>query len=871
MQQQQEWEKIKEIFTAALDQPVAERERFLAEACGTNELLRGEVESLLAAHEEPQNLLEQNAIDLATQLQTNGRKYEGKRIGQYRILRELGRGGMGVVLLAVRADEQYEKQVAIKLVKQGFDSDFIVSRFLSERQILANLNHPNIARLLDGGATEDGSPYLVMDYVEGVPVDEHCDKHKLSTSDRLRLFGAICSAVAYAHRNLVVHRDIKPGNILVTEDGTPKLLDFGIAKLLDSTATTPSERTATIARIMTPQYASPEQVRGIAITTASDIYSLGVLLYKLLTGHHPYQFKTLLPAEIEKVICEKEPERPSTAVTRVEVSTDADGMTTGTVTPLSVGEARGEQPEGLRRRLKGDLDNIVLMAMRKEPERRYSSVEQLSEDIRRHVGWLPVVATNDTFKYRARKFVARNRVAVVAASFIVLAIVSGLVVSLWQAQNARRQRDVARQEKLKAERINGFLQRMLSFSNQSISSISPVAQKKDVSVNEMLDQIAPQIETELADQPEVRAQLLRTVGTAYASLGQYDPAEKNLRAALETQTCVNGEDNAEAAATMAELGVLLLREIKYEESQRLLQKAVNFYQKQQQNNGPDQSPAKLALAMDYLSAVAQLQGDPKTSLSLMKQALQISRNANLQGAERGVLALNTSDLGAVLFLQGNVEEAEPYLLAAVPEFRKISNPPRWELGTTLVFLGVIATNKNRLDDAEKYLLESEQILRRTLGEKNRYLAAAIMQQGNVLLLRNDLAGAKKKAEESLAMIQAVSPDDKTTWVRPIIALGDIAVKAGQARAGEDYFRQTLAILEQKSSKNWVLIAPVKIKLSQLLLAQKRLPEAENIALQAHEEVRQNLGEQNPLLKTTAKNLIEIYEKQGKHDLAQKLK
>ena len=521
--------------------------------------------------------------------------------------------------------------------------------------------------------------------------------------------------------------------------------------------------------------------------------------------------------------------------------------------------------------MKGDLDNITLKALQKDPARRYQSVAEFANDIERHLGHLPISARPNTVAYRASRFYQRNKIAVSATALIIIALVAGLAISLRQYSNARRETAKARQEKLKEERINGFLQRMLSFSNQSISSVSPVAQNKNVSVNEMLDQIAPQIETELADQPEVRAQLLRTVGSAYASLGQYDAAEKNLRAGLATQTQLYGEDNPEVAATMAELGVLFFRELKYDEAQKLLEKAVTFYRKQRQINAPDYSAAKLALTLDYLGDTTYLHGDPKTALLLLKEALQISSGANLKGGERGVLALNKSDLGSFLVLQGDVETGEPLLLEAVTEFRQISNPVRWELGATLQFLGFVATNKNRLDEAEKYLLESEQILRQTLGEKNNYLCGAIMQQANVLLRKNDLVAAEKKAQESLAMIKAFSPDNKLPWVRAIVALGDISVKAGRPREGEDYFRQVLAIYEQQSPKNILLIAPLKIKLSQLLLGQNRLPEAENIALQAHEEVRKNLGEQNPLMKTTANNLIAIYEKQGKHGLAEKLK
>jgi serine/threonine protein kinase len=314
-------------------------------------------------------------------------------IGPYRILRKLGEGGMGAVYLAERDDAQYKKQVAVKLVKRGMASSLIVRRFRNERQILAALDHPNIGRLLDGGSTEDGLPYFVMEYIEGKPINEYADAQNLSTAARLKLFRKVCAAVHYAHQKLVVHRDIKPSNILVTAEGEPKLLDFGIAKLLDAdTAAGLIDTGATAVGMMTPDYASPEQVRGLAVTIATDIYSLGVVLYQLLTGRRPYQIKSLSPQDILQAICEQEPLRPSTAVTRAQQTAGTEGGSPTGRQTRGEGRTRTFNPDKLRRRLRGDLDNIVLMAMRKEPERRYASVEQFSSDIERHLDGLPVIA-----------------------------------------------------------------------------------------------------------------------------------------------------------------------------------------------------------------------------------------------------------------------------------------------------------------------------------------------------------------------------------------------------------------------------------------------------------------------------------------------
>ncbi|MDX6269084.1 MAG: eukaryotic-like serine/threonine-protein kinase [Acidobacteriota bacterium] len=400
------WKQVEELFQAALDLPREERPNFIAEAGAGDDALRQQVEALVAQYEEAGDFIEAPAFAVngfnpgsAPFRTTQPTDIEddpmaGARVGAYKIVREIGRGGMGAVYLAVRADSEYQKRVAIKLVKRGMDTDFILRRFRNERQILASLDHTNIARLLDGGTTDTGLPYFVMEYIEGQPLYRYCDGEKLTVQERLRLFVQICNAVAYAHQNLVVHRDIKPSNILICADGSPKLLDFGIAKLLNPELSPDTlTPTATAMRLMTPEYASPEQVRGEAATPASDIYSMGVLLYELLTGHRPYHFPNRSPHEIARVICEEEPEHPSRVVMRPEDLIPLDGGGSETTATLEfLCKLRGTTLENLRRELAGDLDNITLKALRKEPGRRYTSVERLREDIARHLDGRPVSA-----------------------------------------------------------------------------------------------------------------------------------------------------------------------------------------------------------------------------------------------------------------------------------------------------------------------------------------------------------------------------------------------------------------------------------------------------------------------------------------------
>ena len=490
-------ERVAQLFEDALEQPEAERAHFLAAECGGDAALLAEVQALLTSDEDAGSAafwkgsaIEVEAVNFARE--TDPRL--GQTIGRYRILEAISSGGMGTVYKAVRDDAAFEKYAAIKVIKRGMDTDFIVQRFRNERQILANLEHPNIARLLDGGATEDGLPYLVMEYVEGQPIDQYAEERGLTIPERLRLFRTVCAAVQYAHQNLVVHRDLKPSNILVTREGDPKLLDFGIAKLVSPEGSR-AEQTVTMMRFLTPEYASPEQIRGEPITTVSDIYSLGVLLYRLLTGQRPYRPKGENPDELARAICTETAERPSTAVTR--------------------GGAELVTPEmaKARKRLSGDLDNIVLMAMRKEPERRYASVEQFSEDIRRDLEGLPVIAHRDTFGYRTAKFVRRHRMGVAAAALIGVSLVAGIVGIAWEAHVAQLQR--ARAEKRFAD-VRKIANTFLFEIHDSIENVPGTLAARQLILKRALEYL-DDLEREAGDNLGLKSEL----ADAYEKVGTF--------------------------------------------------------------------------------------------------------------------------------------------------------------------------------------------------------------------------------------------------------------------------------------------------------------------------------------------------------------
>lgn len=554
------WEQIKSALSIALETDPAQMSSCLDHLCGDDPILRLEVESLLALKNDPElALLESAAVSLAIDETGVARSaWIGRRVGPYEIVEEVGAGGMGEVYRAIRADDEFRKEVAIKLVRVGYDSDFIVARFKTERQVLAGLEHPNIARLLDGGTTKEGIPYFAMELIEGQPLYEFCNSRKLNTSDRLRLFLQICSAVQYAHQRLIVHRDLKPGNILVTADGTPKLLDFGIAKILnDAPAPESNDATATMFRFLTPEYASPEQVRGEAVTTASDVYSLGLLLFETLTGHRPYRAAGDAPHEMARAICETAPEKPSAIVLRTEQGLKSS--TAPELTPAIVSAVRDGTPEKLGRRLRGDLDNILLTALRKEPERRYASVEQMANDIRRHLEHLPVSATSDTLGYRVSKFITRNKTGVAAAALIVLAVLGGTAASLYEAYRAR-------QNELRAERrfndVRALANSLLFDIHDSIRNLPGSTPARKLIVEralKYLDSLAsetsgdPSLERELATAyervGEVQGEYLSSnLGDTQSTLRSFEKALA-LRQDLASSKSANWEDQLALAKT----------------------------------------------------------------------------------------------------------------------------------------------------------------------------------------------------------------------------------------------------------------------------------------------------------------------------------
>jgi serine/threonine protein kinase len=559
--QSESWKTVKETLLEALSLDPLARHKYLTEANLSAEV-RAEVESLLTQESSAKDFMSVTASGFTREFFDGNGVAEnsliGQKIGIYEIASELGLGGMGAVYLAMRRDGKFEQKVAIKMLKRELNTEKIRRNFNREKQILAALSHPNIAKLIDAGTTEDAIPYLVMEYVEGEPIDQFCQSHKLSLNSRLKLFNRICETVAFAHRSLIVHRDLKPSNILITKEGEPKLLDFGIAKLLDAEA----EAAGVITQLgaMTPLYASPEQIKGLPVTTATDVYSLGVVLFKVLTGMLPYKPGKRANGNLLREITETPPTLPSEAVRKSKQTAEPILQGNSRVELINADkDSRISQSE-----LKGDLDNIVLKALRKDVEGRYQTVDQLSADIWRFVDGMPVLARPATLFYRASKFYGRNKVSVLAAAAILLSLFFGIAVAVSQARAAREQariageqRDAAQRAGERAEKTSRFMQSFLDNANPEWYGRGQG--RKDVTVREAIDDAAARIDTELADQPEVRGDLHYSFGLVYATHDEAEKSLQHMRKSLELYRQALGQQHPKVARGMYYLALGMKR------------------------------------------------------------------------------------------------------------------------------------------------------------------------------------------------------------------------------------------------------------------------------------------------------------------------
>lgn len=762
------------------------RARRLEQIGQTEPGLKDYVEALLRSAASGSGVLER-AIEDAAQGVVSEASFIGQEVGPYRLLRELGRGGMGAVYLAERVDGQFEQQVAIKLMLAGALNPKIVERFRTERQILARLDHPNIARLFDGGTTAEGLPYFVMEHVAGEPIDVYCDRRRLRTHERLALFRTVCSAVESAHRQLVVHRDLKPWNILVTDEGAPKLLDFGIAKLVE-----PDDSRAAVTmageRAMTLEYASPEQVRGEPVSTATDVYALGLLLYELLTGRRAHRLTSSQPTEVERVVCEMTPERPSTVVTQ-EFDESEDGRGAGTCTSAEeVSEARCTDPAKLKRHLVGDLDNIVLQALRKEPERRYASVGEFSDDVRRHLEGLPVRAHEDSWSYRTQKFVRRHRWALAAAALIVLSLVAGLVGTTIQARRANR-------EALRAEEVSEFLVNLLELSDPE------KAQGREVTVREVLDRAALRIESELGRQPELQATLQTMIGRLYLQLGQYKDSEAQLREAWQRRQSLLGADHADVGETLELLASALVGQGRFEDAVE----------------------------------------EARRSLEIRRAAL--GANSSETAESLGVLGLVQQKRGEFDRARESYEEA----LAIKTELFGEDHVDIARIGTNFAYSEIEAGRLGRAEELQRHAVE---IWRRQGAGKSLHLASALAALSGPLMLKESLDDAESLLLESHEIRRQLLPANHPLVAESLTNMGILRRRQGRMAEAEDAYQQALKTSLAALGPEHPQIGTLYNNLAVLMHVQDRFEEAANYYRRSLELRRRVLGQEHPLVGTT---------------------
>ncbi len=766
---QERWNRIKEILEAGGELPREEREKYLAAARGEGASLRSEVESFLRADvDRVQPLLPSLTAEAAEE------DMVGTRIGPYRLKSELGRGGLGVVYLAER-EEAFQQQVAIKLLRRGMDSDEILLRFRAERQILADLKHPNTAQLLDGGTTEDGRPYFVMEYIEGERIDTYCDQKTLSTRERIRLFRKVCAVVQFAHQNLVVHRDLKPGNILVTDQGEPKLLDFGIARLLTRDPT----KTAVLNdRRLTPAYASPEQVRGEAINTTSDVYSLGVVLYELLTGRRPYYFQDGNNAEYRRVISHENPPKPSIAITRTVEAPRLAALDTP-ATPEAIAVARDSDSRSLQRRLAGDLDNIVLKALSKQPQERYSSVEQFSEDIERHFDGHPVRARAATALYRFGKFARRNRLSVAAAVLFLL------LTTIFLMDRESLRRDVER-ERDQAQAISQFLQELFEETDTYRGGTSG----SKVSAFDLLQRGAEQIqEGDLAERPTVRAAILAVIGSSYKGMGEYDRSSELLEESLRLRLEHLGDAHPQTLDTKETLAHLCHEQGDYERAEPLYRDVLAA---RRQEYG--ELHHLVGRTLNNIGLVLHELGRFEEARDYYEQTVDIyERVLDPQNLE---VAYNLNNLARTYLQLGELEDAEKTFLRVGAIFSTQLPAQDARIANNLASLATLYTRQERYDDAIDTTKKALVIQLEVLPPDHPHTGLSYHNIGSSYRHLENYVEAENHAQEALRIFRVAYPEGHKYTAYAVQGLAEIRSAQGLDDDAESLYREALLIFQE---------------------------------------------------------------------------
>lgn len=776
------WSQISALLDNVLEVPPEERAAYLDEACADDPELRREVEAFLDAEANAPDFLEGEAAHHASAFMPDVSSSTspdplspGQQLGAYRVAEKIGEGGMSTIYRAERADGSFEQDVAIKLMRTDFGTGDFVQRFLNERQILASLNHPNIARVFDGGTTDTGRPYFVMEHVEGTPITTYCDEHRLSIEERLALFQTVAEAVQHAHQNLVVHRDLKPSNILVTEAGQVKLLDFGIAKLLSpDPETSPPEApvTRTGLHLMTPEYAAPEQVKGETITTTTDIYALGILLYELLTGHRPYHLQQRSPYEIVRAICDEEPTRPSTIVTKVREGTSTR------ITPDDVSTARGLDADALQRTLSGDLDAIVLKALRKPPADRYATVEAFTDDIRRYLADEPVDARANTWTYRTRKFARRHWLGVATVAAVALLIAGFMATLVYQQTVTAQARTEAEAEATKANQVAQFMVELFE-------SNDPTKASADTLTARTLLQRGVERAQGLDDQPAVQVHLLNTIGEAYREMGQYDSAQAVMERALTLSEQTFDAPHPTHATTQVKLGMLLRDSGAYDEADSLLQGSLDQLQQL-----PDMDSLR-AEALYSRAMLKQTQNELDSSVDLHWHALRI--RLTLHDFTHSDVLTSMHGLASTLHDQSKYEEAETFYQWALEGFANQHGIDHPFVGAVLNNLAFLKSDQGQLAEAETLYRQALTVRRERLGADHPEVATTLNNLGALFNKRANYAAAESTYQAALSIWRDRLGDDH---VRTAVTQGNLARTLffqGAYEAADSLYQKTLAV------------------------------------------------------------------------------
>jgi serine/threonine protein kinase/tetratricopeptide (TPR) repeat protein len=850
------WRKLSPYLDEVLEIELAQRPAWLAAIGAKDADLAANLQKLLAECEaiEDTRFLE-GVVQVG--LRPPAPSLSGQVLGSYRLLSLIGQGGMGSVWLAERCDGRFEGHAAVKLLNVAVMGRVSEERFRREGNILARLTHPNIARLIDAGVSPTGQPYLVLEHVDGYAIDKYCDEHTLSVDARLRLFLDVLEAVSHAHANLVVHRDIKPGNVLVSVDGHVKLLDFGIAKLLeDDEAQRDSARSGDTTSLTgdawaaTPQYAAPEQVAKGVVTTATDVYALGVLLYVLLTGTHPAGAAARSPATLIQAIVDVAPRRPSDVVGQPEaVATHAVRC--------------GTTASRLRRLLRGDLDTIVSKALKKDPAERYASVTALADDIRRSLRHEPIAARPDTLSYRAVTFVRRHARGV-AASAAVVVLLAGLTA--YHTRRLEEERDHAQREAAKAQKTSEVLTGLLTAADPYDIHGS----RADPTVRDVLDTGAQQVQTELAGQPDLQAGMLTLLGRIYRRLGVYDKAQPLLEQALASGNAAFDSDRTERAQTLHDLGVVLADKGDYAAAAERMEQALAMRRRLLGNEHAD-----VAVTLSELGRMYQDLGFNQRAEPLQREALRVRQK--VLGEDHRETAVSLSDVASILRLNGDLAGAEELLTKCLEMNRKTRGEMHPNTSATLHDLALIAAARRDYGRAEAMLRRALDIARRTLGEKHPVVATTLNSLSHVLAVEGRYDEAAAALQDALAIARPALGGDHQLVAVYAINLASVQLARHEAVAAETLLREALPIRARApgllpsrrrtiSDDDWS-VAATKALLGASLVAQRRYVDAEVVLLAARREVDAQPRRSPGDVKATIAGLVQLYEAWGKQAAA----